>query len=44
MKKRQYEKPLTKVVMLQYQGHLLQTSGQLNSPDNYTEKPDPFVF
>ncbi|SFO70981.1 hypothetical protein [Prevotella sp. tf2-5] len=44
MKKRQYEKPSTKVVELQYQGHLLQTSGQLIIPDNYPEQPDPFVF
>ena len=44
MKKRQYEKPSTKVVELQYQGHLLQTSGLLNSPDNYTEQPEPFGF
>lgn len=43
-KKRLYEKPSTEVVELQYQGHLLQTSGQLNSPDNYTEQPDPFNF
>lgn len=44
MKRKDYEKPSTEVVELQYQGHLLQTSGQLNNPDNYPGgQPDPFA-
>ena len=42
MKKRIYDKPSVKVVALLHQGHLLQTSGQLNNPDDYTYGGDPF--
>ena len=43
MKKRDYEKPSMKVVMLQQRTMLLAGSG-LGSPDNYPELPDPLQF
>ena len=42
MKKRQYEKPSRKVVLLKQRTMLL--AGSLNDPDNYPGLPDPFNF
>lgn len=43
MKKRQYEKPSMKVVLLQQRTMLLAGSG-LGNPDNYPGGGDPFNF
>ena len=43
MKKKLYEKPTTKVVILQHQPQLLTGSG-LNEPSNYPGGGDPFGF
>lgn len=43
MKKKDYEKPSMKVVLLQQRTMLLAGSG-LGSPDNYPELPDPLQF
>ena len=42
MKKRKYEKPSMKVVLLTQRSMLL--AGSLGDPDNYPGKPDPFNF
>lgn len=43
--KRHYERPRMKVVKLQNQSHLLQSSGGgLGSPDHYPGGGDPFDF
>ena len=42
MKKRQYEKPSMKVVLLQQRTMLL--AGSLNDPENYPDGGDPFNF
>ncbi len=41
-KKRKYEKPSMKVVLLTQRSMLL--AGSLGDPDNYPGKPDPFNF
>jgi len=43
MKKRLYEKPSMKVVLLQQRTMLLAGSG-LSDPNNYPGQPDPFIF
>jgi len=43
MKKKGYQKPTMKVVILQHHAHLLQASG-LNDPNDYTPGGDPFTY
>ena len=43
MKKKQYEKPSMKVVLLQQRAQLLAGSGGLGEPNNYPGGGNPFV-
>ena len=43
MKKKQYQKPTMRVVMLQQRSQLLAGSG-LNDPNDYTPGDDPFTY
>ena len=43
MKKKGYQKPTMKVVILQHHAHLLQASG-LNNPNDYNDGGDPFTY
>jgi hypothetical protein len=43
MKRKDYQKPTMKVVILQHRTQLLAGSG-LNNPNDYTDGGDPFTY